>query len=65
MFSSSSFIVLSLTFRSLFHCEFIFVYHVREFSNCILLHMAVLFSQHHLMQTIFSPLHILASFVID
>ena len=33
MFSSRSFIVYSLTFRSLTHFEFIFTYGVREFSN--------------------------------
>ena len=65
MVSSRSFIVSSLTFRSSFHCEFTFVYHVREFSNCLLLHVAVQFLQHRLMQTVFSPLHFLASFVID
>ena len=32
-FSSKSFTVLSLTFRSLIHFEFIFVYGVRECSN--------------------------------
>ena len=49
MFSSKSFIVSSLTFRSLIHFEFIFVYGVRERSNFILLHVAVQFSQHHLL----------------
>ena len=47
MFSSKSFIVSGLTFRSLIHFEFIFVYGVRECSNFILLHVAVQFSQHH------------------
>ena len=46
MFSSKSFIVSSLTFRSLIHFEFIFVYSARECSNFILLHVAVQFSQH-------------------
>ena len=50
MFSSKSFIVSSLTFRSLIHFEFIFVYGVRECSNLILLHVAVQFSQHHLLK---------------
>ena len=35
MFSSKSFIVSGLTFRSLIHFEFIFVYGVRECSNFI------------------------------
>ena len=33
MFSSKSFIVSGLTFRSLIHFEFIFVYGVRKCSN--------------------------------
>ena len=50
MFSSKSFIVSSLIFRSLIHFEFIFVYGVRKCSNLILLHVAVQFSQHHLLK---------------
>ena len=49
-FSSRSFMVSSLTFRSLIHFEFIFVYGVREHSDFILLHVAVQFSQHHLLK---------------
>ena len=37
MFSSRSFIVSGLIFRSLIHFEFIFVYGVRELSNFFLL----------------------------
>ena len=48
MFSSESFIVSGLTFRSLIHFEFIFVCGIKECSNFILLHVAVQFSQHHL-----------------
>ena len=47
---SGSFLVSDLTFRSLIHFEFIFVYGVRECSNFILLHVAVQFSQHHLLK---------------
>ena len=47
---SRSFIVSSLTFRSLIHFEFIFVYGVRECSNFIPLHVAVQFSQRHLLK---------------
>ena len=36
LFSSKSYIVSGLTFRSLIHFEFIFVYGVRECSNFIL-----------------------------
>ena len=47
MFSCRSFIVSSVTFRSLIYFEFIFVYGAREGSNFIVLHVAVQFSQHH------------------
>ena len=50
MFSSRSFTVSCLTFRSLIHFEFIFLYGVRECSNFILLHVTVQFSQHHLLK---------------
>ena len=50
MFSSKSFIVSGLIFRSLIHSEFIFVYGVRECSNFILLHVAVQFLQYHLLK---------------
>uniref|UniRef100_A0A8W4FIX6 Uncharacterized protein n=1 Tax=Sus scrofa TaxID=9823 RepID=A0A8W4FIX6_PIG len=49
MFSSKSFIVSGLISRSLIHLEFISVYGVRECSNVILFHVAVQFSQHHLL----------------
>ena len=50
LFSSKSFIVSGLTFASLIHFEFIFVYDVRKCSHFILLHVAVQFSQHHLLK---------------
>ena len=50
MFSSKSLIVSGLTLRSLIHFEFIFVYGIKECSNFILLHVAVQFSQHHLLK---------------
>ena len=43
----SSFILSGITFRSLTHFTFIFVYGVRECCKFILLHVAVQFSQHH------------------
>ena len=43
-FSSKSFIVSGITFRSLIYFEFIFVYGIKECSNFILLHVAVQFS---------------------
>ena len=55
MFSSKSFIVSGLTFRSFIHFEFIFVYGVRKCSNFIPLHVAVQFSQHHLLKRLSLP----------
>ena len=55
MLSSKSFLVPGLTFRSLIHFEFIFVYSVRNCSNFILLHVAVQFSQHHLLKKLSLP----------
>ena len=52
MFSSKSLIVSGLTFRSLIHYEFIFVYGVRKCSNFILLHVAVQLYQHHLLKNL-------------
>ena len=63
MFSSRSFIVSGLTFRSLI--DFIFVYGVRKCSSFILLQVVNQFSQHHLLEVVFFPLYILASFVED
>jgi len=42
--------LLSLTFRSLIHSEFIFVYSVRKCSSFILLQVVDLFSQHNLLK---------------
>ena len=50
MFSSRSFIVSGLTFRSLIHFEFTFVYGVRKCSSFILLQVVDQFSQHHLLK---------------
>ena len=50
MFSSRSFIVSGLTFRSLIHFEFVFVYGVRKCSIFILLQVVDQFSQHHLLK---------------
>uniref|UniRef100_A0A8D0YN80 Uncharacterized protein n=1 Tax=Sus scrofa TaxID=9823 RepID=A0A8D0YN80_PIG len=48
--SSESFMVSDLIFRSLIHCEFIFVSGVRKCSHFLLSHVAVQFSQHHLLK---------------
>ena len=50
MFSPKSFIVSGLTFRSLIHFEFIFVYGVRKCSNFIVLYVAAQVSQYHLLK---------------
>ena len=50
MFSSRSFIVSGLTFRSLIHFGFIFVYGVRKCSSLILLQVVDQFSQHQLLK---------------
>ena len=55
MFSSKSCIVSGLTFRSLIHFQYIFVYSVRKCSNLILLHVPVQFYQHHLLKRLFLP----------
>ena len=66
MFSSKSFTVSGLMFRSLIYFESVFVYGVRKCSNFILLQVAAQFSQYHLLKkTIFSPLYTFASFVKD
>ena len=58
MFSSKSFIVSGLTFRSLIYFEFIFVYGVRKCSNFTLLYVAVQLSQHHLLKRLSLPHYI-------
>ena len=55
MFSFKSFIVSGLTFRSLIYFDLIFVYGIKECSNFIFLHVAVQFSQHHLLKTLSFP----------
>ena len=50
MFSSRGFIVSGLTFSSLIHFQFIFVYSVRKCSSFILLQVVDQFSQHHLLK---------------
>ena len=46
------FLVSGLTFRSLIHFGFIFVYGVRKYSSFILLNVVDQFSQHHLSKTL-------------
>ena len=41
---------LQVTFRSLSHFQFIFIYDIRECFNFILLHVAIQFSWHHFLK---------------
>ena len=65
LFSSRSFMVSGLIFRSLIHFEFISVYDIRDCFNFILFHVAVQFSMHHLLKRLSFFYCFLASFVID
>ena len=67
IFSSKSFIVCCLTFRSLIHFEFVFVYAVRNCSNFIFFPPcgSSVFPAPLIEETIFSPLCIIASSVLD
>ena len=65
MFSSGSFIVYGLMFRSLIRFEFIFVYGVRKCSSFILLQVVDQFSQHHLLKILSFLHYVFASFVKD
>ena len=47
---SKGFTVSGVTFRSVIHFEFTFVYGIRKCSSFILLRVAVQFSQHHLLK---------------
>ena len=55
LFSVKSFRLSSLTFTSLIHFELLFVCGVRECSHFILIHVAVQFSQHHLLKRLSFP----------
>ena len=67
MFSSKSFIVSGLTFRSLIHFEFIFVYGVKECSNFFFYFTCScsVFPAPFIEETVFPPLYSLTSFVVD
>ena len=63
MFSLKSFRVSGLTFKSLIHFEFIFMYSVRECSNFILSPITVrVFPAPLHEEIIFSPLYVFAPF---
>ena len=55
IFSSKSFIASGFTFRSFIHFEIIFVQGVRKFYKLILLHVAIQFSQTHLLKRLSLP----------
>ena len=50
MFSSRTFMVSRLIFKSFIHSEFIFVYGISWWSSFIFLHVAVHISKHHLLK---------------
>ena len=50
MLSSKSFRISILTFRTLIHFQFIFVYGVKECYNFTFLHVALQFPQPHLLK---------------
>ena len=59
MFSSKSFIVSGLTFMSLIHFKFIFVYGVFHSFTC----SSPVFPAPFIEEAVFAPLYILASFI--
>ena len=64
MFSSKSFILSGLRFRSLIHFEFIFVYGVSVLISFFYMQLSS-FPAPLIEQAVFSPLYILASFIKD
>ena len=50
MFSYKKFIVTGLTYRTLIHFKFVFLYGVRDCANFILLYEDVQFFEHHLLK---------------
>ena len=65
MFSSKRFIVSDLTFRSLIHFEFIFVYGVESDLVSFFYKCCPVFPAPLVKEIVFSPLYVLASFVKD
>ena len=55
MFSSRIFIVSGLTFSSLIHFEFIFLYGVRKYFNFILFHVTIQFPQQYFLRKLSLP----------
>ena len=66
MFSSESFIVSGVKFRSLIQFEFIFVRGIKECSNFIFFTYSYpVFTASFIEETVFLPLYSLTSFVTD
>ena len=65
MFSSKSFIVSGLTFRSLIHSEFIFVHEVKSVLVSFFYMWLTSFPAPFVKEIVFAPLYILASFIKD
>ena len=63
MFSSKNFTVSGLTFRSLIHFEFIFVFGVRKCSNFFFTYSCPVFPAPFIEEAVSAPLYILDSFV--
>ena len=63
VFSSRIFMVPGLTLKPLIHFELIFVCGIRQGSSFILLHVAIQFSQHHLLKTLSFPHCIFLTFL--
>ena len=55
IFSFASFKVSGLTFQSLMHFEFIFIYVVRKYSSFGLILVGVQYGQHHLLKKLVFP----------
>ena len=62
MFSSRTFMVSRLIFKSLINFEFILLYGIRRYSRFIFLYVSVQFFQQHLLNRLFYP--IVCSFLI-
>ena len=62
MFSSRIFMISSLKFKSLLHFEFTHVCGVKRWPSVIFF-ARVQFSQHHLLNIIFTSLYVLAPFI--
>ena len=65
MFSSKIYKASGLIFRYLTHFEFIFAYGVRKCSSFIFLHVAIQFSQHHLLKRLLFLYRIFFPPVVD